>query len=70
MSDQRIGIGYDIHRMEPAPGGNIVIAGVTIPCDRRLVAHSDGDVVLPTTTLPMPDVTLSNSLTPSSPCRP
>jgi len=42
----RIGIGYDIHRLEPEAGGRIVIAGVSIPCDLRLVAHSDGDVVL------------------------
>ncbi|MBA3685194.1 MAG: 2-C-methyl-D-erythritol 2,4-cyclodiphosphate synthase [Planctomycetes bacterium] len=40
----RVGIGYDIHRLEP--GNGIVLAGVAIPCEYRLIAHSDGDVVL------------------------
>ena len=40
----RVGIGYDIHRLEP--GNGLVIAGVTIPCEYRVIAHSDGDVVL------------------------
>jgi len=44
----RVGLGYDIHRLEsdPAPGAGIVLAGVRVPCAYRLVAHSDGDVVL------------------------
>jgi len=42
----RVGIGYDIHRMQPSDGGRIHLAGVEIPCDYRLIAHSDGDVVL------------------------
>lgn len=40
----RIGIGYDIHRLEAGDG--IVLAGVRVPCAYRVVAHSDGDVVL------------------------
>jgi 2-C-methyl-D-erythritol 2,4-cyclodiphosphate synthase len=40
----RVGIGYDIHRLEPGQG--IVVGGVQIPCEYRVVAHSDGDVVL------------------------
>lgn len=40
----RVGIGYDIHRLEPGRG--IVVGGVQIPCEYRVVAHSDGDVVL------------------------
>jgi len=40
----RVGLGYDIHRLEVGTG--IVLAGVRIPCSYRLVAHSDGDVVL------------------------
>ena len=40
----RIGIGYDIHRLEPGDG--LVLAGVSVPCPYRAVAHSDGDVVL------------------------
>jgi 2-C-methyl-D-erythritol 2,4-cyclodiphosphate synthase len=41
---QRVGIGYDIHRLEPGDG--IVLANCRIPCPYRLVAHSDGDAVL------------------------
>ncbi len=42
----RIGIGYDIHRLEDRPGTGLVLAGVHVPCDLASVAHSDGDVVL------------------------
>jgi 2-C-methyl-D-erythritol 2,4-cyclodiphosphate synthase len=40
----RIGHGFDVHRF----GGNgpVIIGGVAIPCDKGLVAHSDGDVAL------------------------
>lgn len=40
----RIGHGYDVHKF----GGNgpIIIAGVEIPYEQGLIAHSDGDVVL------------------------
>lgn len=44
--DGRIGIGFDIHRLEPTADGGIVLGGVAIPCPYRTVAHSDGDVVL------------------------
>jgi 2-C-methyl-D-erythritol 2,4-cyclodiphosphate synthase len=40
----RIGIGYDIHRL--AAGDGIMLAGVRVPCPYRVIAHSDGDVVL------------------------
>lgn len=40
----RIGIGYDIHRLET--GAHLVLGGVQIPHDRCLVGHSDGDVLL------------------------
>jgi 2-C-methyl-D-erythritol 2,4-cyclodiphosphate synthase len=40
----RVGIGYDIHRLEAGTG--IVLGGVEIPCEYRVVAHSDGDVLL------------------------
>lgn len=40
----RIGHGYDVHRLMAGQG--IVLGGVHIPCDKGLVAHSDGDVVL------------------------
>ena len=42
----RFGIGYDIHRLEPATGGSIPLGGVAIPCPFQIVAHSDGDVIL------------------------
>jgi 2-C-methyl-D-erythritol 2,4-cyclodiphosphate synthase len=40
----RIGIGYDIHRLEAGDG--IMLGGVSIACAVRTIAHSDGDVVL------------------------
>lgn len=40
----RIGQGYDVHAF--GEGDAIVIGGVTIPFSRRLVAHSDGDVLI------------------------
>lgn len=39
----RTGIGYDSHRF--AAGGPIVLGGVRIPSDIRLVGHSDGDAI-------------------------
>ena len=40
---QRIGYGYDIHRL--AKGRRLVLGGVAIPCAKGLVGHSDADVV-------------------------
>ncbi len=43
----RIGHGYDIHRFEETPTKQaIILGGVTIPYEKGLVAHSDGDVVI------------------------
>ena len=39
----RIGIGYDIHRLED--GRRLVLGGVTIPFAKGLAGHSDGDAV-------------------------
>ncbi|MEP6691933.1 MAG: 2-C-methyl-D-erythritol 2,4-cyclodiphosphate synthase [Gemmatimonadaceae bacterium] len=39
----RSGIGYDSHRFES--GGPMRLGGIDIPCDVRLVGHSDGDAV-------------------------
>jgi 2-C-methyl-D-erythritol 2,4-cyclodiphosphate synthase len=39
----RTGIGYDSHRF--APGGPIILGGVRIPSEVRLVGHSDGDAI-------------------------
>jgi len=40
----RIGHGYDIHRLEP--GAGVTLGGVRIDCPYRVVAHSDGDVLI------------------------
>jgi 2-C-methyl-D-erythritol 2,4-cyclodiphosphate synthase len=40
----RIGHGYDVHRLEAGEG--MVLGGVHIPCPYRIVAHSDGDVLI------------------------
>lgn len=40
----RIGHGYDAHRF--GPGDHVVLGGVTIDHNQRLVAHSDGDVLI------------------------
>lgn len=39
----RVGIGYDSHRF--ASGGPCLLCGVSIPGDRHLVGHSDGDAI-------------------------
>jgi len=40
----RIGHGFDIHRIEPGEG--VTLGGVLIACEYRIVAHSDGDVLI------------------------
>lgn len=42
-SDTRVGLGYDIHRLEP--GAVLVLGGVIIPADVGFRTHSDGDVL-------------------------
>lgn len=44
----RIGLGFDIHRLEAdlATEAGLALGGVRVPCPWRVVAHSDGDVVL------------------------
>ncbi|MGK2946781.1 MAG: 2-C-methyl-D-erythritol 2,4-cyclodiphosphate synthase [Candidatus Malihini olakiniferum] len=44
----RIGHGFDAHKL--GGEGALVIGGVLIPYHRRLLAHSDGDVLLHTVT--------------------
>lgn len=40
----RIGHGFDAHRIEP--GAGVSLGGVFIACDWRIIAHSDGDVLI------------------------
>src|SRR5262245_10511748 len=40
----RIGTGFDVHRLEAGDG--VVLGGVKIACAYRVVAHSDGDVLI------------------------
>jgi 2-C-methyl-D-erythritol 2,4-cyclodiphosphate synthase len=40
----RIGHGFDTHRLEPGDG--VTLGGVFIACPYRIVAHSDGDVLI------------------------
>lgn len=44
MGSPRIGHGYDVHAY--SAGNAIVLGGVTIPCDKSIVAFSDGDVLI------------------------
>jgi 2-C-methyl-D-erythritol 2,4-cyclodiphosphate synthase len=44
MSISRIGHGYDVHAF--TDGGGFVLGGVLISCDKSVVAHSDGDVLI------------------------
>jgi len=44
MIQHKIGIGYDIHRLEK--GRKLFLGGVEIPYEKGLKGHSDGDVVL------------------------
>jgi len=40
----RLGTGFDVHRLENGDG--VVLGGVRIACPYRVVAHSDGDVLI------------------------
>jgi 2-C-methyl-D-erythritol 2,4-cyclodiphosphate synthase len=40
----RIGTGFDIHRL--VEGRALVLGGVTIPFEKGLLGHSDGDVII------------------------
>ena len=41
MSQFRVGIGNDIHRL--VEGRKLILGGVEIPYERGLLGHSDGD---------------------------
>jgi len=40
----RIGQGFDVHRIDAGDG--MTLGGLWVPCAYRVVAHSDGDIVL------------------------
>jgi 2-C-methyl-D-erythritol 2,4-cyclodiphosphate synthase len=40
----RIGTGFDIHRL--VEGRPLVLGGITIPFEKGLLGHSDGDVII------------------------
>jgi 2-C-methyl-D-erythritol 2,4-cyclodiphosphate synthase len=44
MSTVKIGHGYDVHAL--TDGDGFKLGGVSIPFDKTLVAHSDGDVLI------------------------
>ena len=44
MQTMRIGQGVDVHKFED--GDKIILGGVAIPYHKKLLAHSDGDVLL------------------------
>ncbi len=44
LFDLRIGLGFDLHRLEP--GRKCILAGVTLPHPTGPAGHSDGDAVL------------------------
>lgn len=47
MKDMRIGHGYDAHRFADADDQRpLVLGGITIPYERGLLAHSDGDALV------------------------
>ena len=39
----RVGIGYDLHRLEP--GRPLILGGVEVPFEKGLAGHSDGDAL-------------------------
>lgn len=42
-STERVGTGYDLHRL--VPGRPLILGGITVPSDRGALGHSDADVV-------------------------
>lgn len=44
VSGQKIGLGVDTHAF--GEGDGVTLAGVKIPCNKSLIAHSDGDVII------------------------
>lgn len=45
----RVGFGYDVHKIESTVNNeqsHIPLCGVFIPCEYKVIAHSDGDIAL------------------------
>ena len=42
----RVGIGYDIHKLVETAEFDFKLSGISIPFEKRCVAHSDGDVAI------------------------
>ena len=42
----RVGIGYDIHKLIDSNELDFKLAGISVPFEKRCVAHSDGDVAI------------------------
>jgi 2-C-methyl-D-erythritol 2,4-cyclodiphosphate synthase len=43
----RVGFGFDVHRFgEEKADHRIMLAGVAVPFEREIIAHSDGDVII------------------------
>jgi 2-C-methyl-D-erythritol 2,4-cyclodiphosphate synthase len=42
----RVGIGYDVHRLVESTDFDFKLSGISIPFEKRCVAHSDGDVAI------------------------
>jgi len=43
LSEVRTGLGWDVHRI--TPGRQMILGGVTVPCEFGLEGHSDADVL-------------------------
>lgn len=46
LRETRTGFGYDVHAFDPAPATHTRLGGVDIPHHKKLLGHSDADVVL------------------------
>lgn len=44
--ETRTGFGYDVHAFDPAPAQSIRLGGIDIPYEKKLLGHSDADVIL------------------------
>lgn len=45
-TETRTGFGYDVHAFDPAPADKIRLGGIDIPYTKKLLGHSDADVIL------------------------